>query len=535
MNERNKHDSFILSGSVFLITSDGKTVSLPIPSESPYDPLNWTWQKRAIALISIGIFSYSGLVVTQGASVLSGGLATVFPPESSHPFTIEVLITAPTLFMGLGGFLWVPLTFALGRRPVFLIASLLLLVACFGASISTTFYELLICVSLLGFATGFTFGALILIIIDLTFIHERPSAIAMVMAIVAFTGTPSIGLVPIVSDQGKDWNRFYKLWCIPIGISFLVAILFFPETYFKRPIVAYDGRTFIQTASEKLRIYDNEDVPATSRKLYNKELPDMPSRPWIRSFIDLFSVSRATRTSWKSMLLCYPQIFFCLINPLIFCVVIAAAVNFAGMMFIGATYAKILSSPPYSYPAYIIVNVNTCAGVGSLFSWPLGGWLVGYVLKRLAKRNKGVREAEHYLVGYILPVITGSLSTIIYGLAVHNKWHFGFYYLAYGINSFSYTTINLTNILWITEAFPRWAAPALVIVGGGSMVASFAVSFALVPWIEAQGYLWVGLEVTGIQIATGLLFVPAVFWGKGLRQRIHGPWTERREGALRPL
>jgi hypothetical protein len=81
MTERNKHDSFNMSGSVFLITSDGNIVSLPIPSENSRDPLNWTWQKRAIALSTVGIFSYSALILTQGASVVSSRLARELPPN----------------------------------------------------------------------------------------------------------------------------------------------------------------------------------------------------------------------------------------------------------------------------------------------------------------------------------------------------------------------------------------------------------------------------------------------------------------------
>jgi hypothetical protein len=357
----------------------------------------------------------------------------------------------------------------------------------------------------------------------------------MIWALVAFAGTPSVGLVSFMTHHGKDWRRFYLFWSIPAGIAFLSALFLFPETYFKRPIVAYDGRTFIQTASEKLAIYEDDELGGSDRSIYNKSLPMAPSRSWIRSLSDRICSSRATRTSWKSMLLCYPQILFCFLNPLIFWVVIMTAINFAGMMYIGATYESVLSAPPYRLSSVLILNVNGSAGIGSLLSWPLGGILVCHMLKRLAKRNKGIREAEHYLIGYVLPVLAGSLSTILYGLAVHHHWHFSTYYIAYGLNSFSYTSLAITNTCWVTEAFPRWAAPAMVVVGGGSMVASFAMSFALVPWIEAQGYLLVGIELSVLQVATGLGILPVVFWGKGMRQRIHGPWAERREGALRPL
>lgn len=81
MNNRHKHDSFMLAGSVFLITSDGKTLSLPVPSQSPHDPLNWTWRKRAVALFPIVLFSILGLVLTQGASLNYIGLSKEFSAE----------------------------------------------------------------------------------------------------------------------------------------------------------------------------------------------------------------------------------------------------------------------------------------------------------------------------------------------------------------------------------------------------------------------------------------------------------------------
>ena len=188
-------------------------------------------------------------------------------------------------------------------------------------------------------------------------------------------------------------------------------------------------------------------------------------------------------------------------------------------------------------PQYISF-VNGSAGIGSLFALPLSGFLVCYLLKQLARRNKGVREAEHYLIAYILPVLTGAASTLLYGFAVRYKLHFGWYYLSYGLNSYSFVGLGVTNTLWVTEAFPRWAAPALVVVSGGSYVVSYAMSFALPIWIAKHGYLLVGIEVTALQLVSGLIIWPIVFWGKPLRQKINGrwgKWTEGRDGALRPL
>ncbi|KAF2470825.1 MFS general substrate transporter [Lindgomyces ingoldianus] len=531
--ERLRPNSFELSGSVFLIAGDGKIVKLPIPSENPHDPLNWSWRKRGLSLLSAGLFAYIGTVLTQGASLALKGLEASFPLKQMFPFTIETLVTAPTVLMGLGAFLWIPLTFALGRRPVFIIAAFLQVAAALGASASKSYYELLACVSLLGFADGFGLSVLFLIVIDVTFIHQRPRAIAAVWSTVGGYGVISLSCVPPLTNHGTQWRRFYIYWSIPAAITFVMALLVFPETYFKRPTVAYNGLTIQQTASERIIIYEDDNINQ-SDDWSNKGLPHTPSRSWIRAFVDQYFFSRSTTTSWMSMLYCYPQIFFCSLNPLIFWVVIMTAVNFAGMMFIGATFPIILTSPPYSLKSSIVM-VSNSAGIGGLLAWPSVEFLSCFVLKNLARRNKGIREAEHYLVCYILPVVTGSLSTLIYGLAVSRQWSFPIYCIAYGFNGFSFASLAIANTLWVTEAFPRWAAPALVVVGGGSYVASFLISLALVPWIATQGYLIVGIELAGLQIVSGLILTPIAFWGKDLRQKIHGRWAERRDGALRPL
>ena len=369
----------------------------------------------------------------------------------------------------------------------------------------------------------------------MTYIDRRPLAIAGLWSIAGFIGTGGLALVPYLSDHGQDWHLFYQRWSILAGISFLAVFFLLPETYFKRPTVAFDGLILMQSATEKLTVYEDAEFDS---ELY-RDLPDFPQtdeqQPGrFKQFASQFAITRSPFASWKAMGRCYLQIAFCAANPLIFWVVIASAFNFAGMMFIGATYARILRAPPYSLPSAMIVVVNNCSGFGGLLAFP-ATYVLYKVLNLLSKRNGGVREAEHYLIAYVFPVITGALSTLIYGLAVHYQWHFAFYYLAYGLNGFSWVTLSISNTLWVTEAFPRWAAPALVVVGGGCYLSSFSMSFALVPWIATHGYLSVGIQISALQIVGGFIALPIAFWGKSARQIIQGRWANERSGALRPL
>ncbi|KAH7095543.1 major facilitator superfamily domain-containing protein [Paraphoma chrysanthemicola] len=523
-----KRESYNMSGSVFLITSMGQTLKLPIPSESPADPLGWGKWKRAGAFLAVFWFSAVSLTVAQAMSVLLGAIAEDFVADNLGPWHLETLVTAPTLFMAIGAFLWVPLSIGVGRRPAFLLASLVMMLATIGAGYASTFHQLLACSCFHGLGEGFALSTAMLIVIDLTFVGDRPSTMACLWAVAGFFGTTFVAIIPYMSDQGRQWRLFYHIWSAPTTIAFLLVFFLFPETYFKRPTVAFDGLIVMQSATEKLTVF--KDVEAES-EIYR----DLPQPPKTDDWLGKYSFSRSPFASWTSMGWCYVQIALCIVNPLIFWVFIAAGVNFAGMLFIGSTHGRILSAPPYNLSTALITPVNLSCAIGGLLAWPIGIPPVNAVLDRLAKRNRGVREAEHFLVLFVLPVITGAMSTLLYGLAVHYKLHYVSYYFAYGLNGFSWVALAIGMTLWATEAFPRWAAPALAVLSGGVYLIGFCMSFALMPWIAAHGYKLVGIELTVLQIVGGLVAVPVAFWGKSARQVITGRWGNERSGALRPL
>ena len=75
------------------------------------------------------------------------------------PFGIDTLISAPTFFMGIGAFIWIPMTLWLGRRPVFLASSMLMFLATLMAAYATSYSVLLTAVCFIGLTTGFSLSA----------------------------------------------------------------------------------------------------------------------------------------------------------------------------------------------------------------------------------------------------------------------------------------------------------------------------------------------------------------------------------------
>lgn len=513
-----------LTGSVYLISSDGQTIKLPIPTKSRRDPLNWGKWKRIWAFASLVFSGISSMGAVQIVSLLLQPLSIEYTHEQTKPFNITILQSSPTLFMGLGAFLWIPLSLAIGRRPVLLLASLVLLIATICAGFVQKFYLLLTALCFQGLGAGAWTSVAILVVIDLTFIHQRPIVIAMMWSLVGFANMCILSALPYMANANRNWRTFFHIFITPCALACIGMFFLFPETYFVRPAVAFDGRIIVQSATEKIKLYDSwEEVPG------GKNLPDTPG--WIKTDLKVWGL---TKGGWKAMRACYPQILLCILNPLVFWVGVLEALVFGSMLSIGETYASVLLAPPYSLGIHTVGLVNIAGAIGSLLAWPAAGLMIVAITRHLSMKNKGVRDAEYYLPAFILPVLAAAASVALFGLTAHNKWHPIWIYVSYSLNSFGFAGLAAANSLWVTEAFPRWAAPAMTIVSGLSYTASFGISFAIIPWVESQGFAGQNLQLGAMILAVGLVAVPISFWGKRLRQYIDGKWAVNEMGALRP-
>lgn len=65
---------------------------------------------------------------------------------------VDLLSSIPTSFWGIGAAIWVPLSLAIGRRPVFLLATVILTVSMFMAAVSQSFQVHLLARCLQGLA-----------------------------------------------------------------------------------------------------------------------------------------------------------------------------------------------------------------------------------------------------------------------------------------------------------------------------------------------------------------------------------------------
>lgn len=368
--------------------------------------------------------------------------------------------------------------------------------------------------------------------IDLTYIHERPLAIAIFWSIGGALCLAALSQLHAFISLDDNFRILFRGMTSPALLVFFLIFFFVPETYFLRPPVAFDGRILVQSGSEKVQIYDEWiDVPG-GKYLNTNTGTDTTSKG--DTGLSNLRLWRASICNPKTAVACFVQIFLCLCNPLIFWVAVLNSLAFGAMMSVGIGFPTLLAQPPYNMSPSQTGLVNLSAALGSALALPASYFMLNNVAKRLTLRNKGIRHAEYYLPAFILPVIAGAASTFVFGFAAANKWAPVWYHVAYGLNAFAFAAGSVANTIWVTEAVPRWAAAAIAVVGGVSYCASVAITFALPQWNASQGYVAVNVEIGVMVLSVGLLAVPVAFWGKSVRQFVNGRWGTYEGGALRP-
>lgn len=333
-------------------------------------------------------------------------------------------------------------------------------------------------------------------------------------------------LLPFFLDLSTTWRPIY-LTSFAISVVALGLILVLvPETLFLRPPVALDGRVLIQTGAEKVLVYDEEEYAGPSD---NKD----PFRSRADS-LSQSSLTQAPKTDWKALRATYMQILFCLFNPLSFWVALLGAVNLSGVILLSLTQLTTLAEKWGKEPDNISTLLGTAGIIGSMLALPATGPLISWFTRYHALRRGGIRHAEVYLFPFSIPVISGFLSILLNGLAIQLTWAPGFLYLACGLSTFSYITANVIFTLWITEAFPQWAAAALATQYAIVNLVSFGIGSGIMTWINARSVVAPTVLLCSLTLVLGGLVIPAVFWGKSVRQYIHGRWNTSERGALRP-
>ena len=245
------------------LSEDGKNVLIPQPTDSPNDPLNWSYRKKAITLIIIAYIAaladYTGgtAIITVIPQSLYVTPFLIFDAKTDQaisewqmaPAAVQRAVVGNIFTIGACGLFVVALANYFGRLPITLLFQTVFLGTCVWSAAATSFDSYLAARIVNGFFCSVGQGGALMWIKDLFFFHEHPRAINYVEF--SIITSPYLGpLITAFIVSGTTWRWAFWLCTILAGIAFLLTVFVLDETLYTRLNAQSE-----QTTSTRSRVY----------------------------------------------------------------------------------------------------------------------------------------------------------------------------------------------------------------------------------------------------------------------------------------
>ncbi|KAG4435696.1 hypothetical protein IFR05_008831 [Cadophora sp. M221] len=514
-----------LDGRVQLVSDQG-VILIPTPSSDPRDPLNIPLWQKLVILGTTCMYSTMGLTAVSGLGGILGEFIPTYAAQGKTYADISNLMTFPSLFMGIGNMISMPLALAIGRRPVFLGSCVIQVVSLILCATNQGYAWHFAARCILGLAAGQSEALCPLMISEVFFLHERARYQQFFSSIqTIISGTLIILTSYIASTVG--WRAWYYLFAGFSGLVLLLATFFVPETKYVRPLAAYEGMGAENDCNEAIPVRSDVESPKQAQQFMTihdeRVLDTVNYRPrTLASDMALF----VNDADWSEAISCVKhqcQLFF---FPDVFWVFSMNGIFLGVNIAMGLTYGNILGEAYHWAHQYISIAM---AGqiVVAFVCIPMLGYGSDFIVKFMARRKGGIHEPEHRLLTLITPLLLGILFSVIYGQAAAHPEKYHWMAIVITINGYFFTFIgaNTAGITYLLDAYPTRGASCLVMICAMRGVISFALSYGTVSLYSKHGYDGAFGLFGGITAAFGAIGVVVYFTAKRIR-RFVSPWTQ---------
>jgi len=551
-------ESLVVGTSQLFDPATQRRCFVPMPTPDPKDPLNLPqWRKRAAiaalcffgalavaaehiiaALLPVFVLEYAGVdprilgsfdaTKLAPPGVVNFNALTALSRLGGPPlYQVALLSSLPLLVNGVSSYLLVPLSIAVGRRPVLLFAG----VAAWAGGLAAGFSRGLgphiaaRCVMALG--AGAVEALIPLVVQDLMFIHERNRAVA---AVAASQGLLVVGLgiaSPLIVVR-LSWRHIYYISSGAAAAAWLLLVFFVPETRWLRTPEELAGK-------EIYRLRPGEGRPRLDVRCFGP-------RTNLSDF-GVFHVRREWARAGRSVVDTVRTSFF----PNVLWVVVVNSILVSVQGAAGQVGSAVLIAAGWRFESLGLAVVPLVAA--SPFVWFLGGWVADRVADAHARRHGGRREPEAHLLSLVLPLLAGIGGPLLFGWAGQNIRTVPAAVVLVGVflMGFAVLTANTLFSVYLVESYPAYAGfvppprasvsrsapranrarrPVLVNVSSFRLIVGFALSFNATSWVENLGFLKSFGLYSAVLGAAALLLPVMYLYGKRIRA-----WTA---GRLEP-
>lgn len=348
--------------------------------------------------------------------------------------------------LGAGNIILVPLSNIFGRRPIILLAMLMLFVFSIWCAEAKSFNSLLAARTLQGLGGAAADTLAPDVVGRVFFLHQRGRALAVYTACLV-TGSLVGGLVGGYVSSAEGWRWTMWISAILAGALLLFSIFLLPETLFDREHAMVLARgdnkySLNESTGDKTEMAHVEQVDSRvySPYTFGRSLGFVKPRSGaLQQFVRPWLTLRLPGT-WMVML------------------------QYAGLVALIVSVSTVaptlLASPPYLWGANAgLINVGAIIGalLGSVYTYLAADWLV----KRSAKREtNGYVEPERRLPLIFPGLIVATLGPLVFGLCAQAKTPKAWVGMevGYGMIAFGLMIAPSIGFTYIIEAYGNLAS-----------------------------------------------------------------------------
>ncbi|KAL8808369.1 MAG: hypothetical protein Q9182_000189 [Xanthomendoza sp. 2 TL-2023] len=414
---------------------------------------NWPLWKRDVILLILSIIS----VIASTLSPLLAANTVTLALYFGRDFTQMALLTGYHLCgVGVAGFIFVASARIWGKRHLYLLGTVLIIISsAWGGSAGTNYASLLWARVVQGIGLA-PFEALVNASVgDLYFVHERGKRMAL-SNLALFGGaffTPVL-VGKITSTIGWEWS-FYLI-AIFAGALLPFVFFFVPETAYNRPqnsLLLRPGESPLhesKTSSDDngVQARNNSGSASCEKQNYHSDMQNgsrmhddtgihneppaypnpshtalPPPKSTFAQSLRLFNGRKSNANFFKLLLRPFPLF----LHPAIFWACLIQGTLIGWTVMIGVVLAAIFLGPPLWFNEVETGYMYTGPFVGAILGFILSGLLADWSTKLMIRRNKGIYEPEFRIVLVLAQLVFGCIGLYGFGITAADVGRYGWF------------------------------------------------------------------------------------------------------------
>lgn len=421
-------------------------------------------------------------------------------------------------FLGLGCLFLQPTAMTLGRRCVYLFATVVQTLGNVAGGVAHNINIMYGVNIMTGFAGAPCDSLVQISTTDIFFQHERATRISL-LTFALYSGSY---LGPIAAGYIVENSKFGWRWCfwflvIFFGALFVIQFFFMEDSTFVNQRKDEDTfeKDILQEVNSKEIISDKsaKENIALEVEEFSKAIPK--KRSYLQRLKVVEQEYNDKRAWWKIFI--RPSLTLAL--PAIVWGGFVYGVQVMWLSLIASTQSEFFAAAPYNFGTAAVGDTNFSSLIGCFIGMFWGGPLSDKFVAWMARRNHGILEPEFRLWFLILPAIINSAGLLMYGLGMNAGVHwicsagFGMGCLGFGMGSGG--AIVLTYAL---DCYPKLQSEGMVMILFLRNMIGMGFTFAIQPWLDKNGVVtttWLMFMLSVVFNMSCLIFIR---WGKKWRR-----------------